>query len=173
MNTRTHEPTKLDRLTTHALMAQYQSATCRGARMDSDPVTCLHLARSIVARHGGMGHAYKREAVVQHLYGSLVDYCRLFAPRGDWWLASADTERAELRWRCEDPRVPAVVDVISATGLPAADIAFCHPGSVVRLCNLANYRGSVLVFPGEATAVPWCPADDPIRSGIYAMAVTA
>lgn len=150
---------RVDELTTHLVSTVYDGADNPAAH---DPAACLELVRATVARRGGIGRTYKREAAVQHLFSTVWQYGRFFAPSGGWSLVEAVPEQALLRWQKRDaPLDGDVLDVISAAGHPDV-AALPHPDSAaVRLVNLANRPASLVWLPGTASPQPWTAALDP------------
>ena len=151
---------RVDELTTRLVATIHDGADNPAAQ---DPAACLELVRATVARRGGIGRTYKREAAVQHLFSTVWQYGRFFAPGYDWTLIEAAPEQASLRWRRHDAQLDGdVLDVISAAGHP--DIAALPRPDVaaVRLCDLANRSASLMWLPGTASPQPWSASLDPM-----------
>ena len=151
---------RVDELTTRLVATIHDGADNPAAH---DPAACLELVRATVARRGGIGRTYKREAAVQHLFSTVWQYGRFFAPGHGWTLIEAAPEQASLRWRRHDAQLDGdVLDVISAAGHPDV-AALPRPGAAaVRLCNLANRSASLVWLSGTAAPQPWSASVDPM-----------
>ena len=152
---------RLDTLTVHAISRLYRALGQVPSSTQVSGVHLLALAKNTVARHGGMGGTYRHSSVIQHLYATTTLYLRHFAPpHASWTLGSADPAEGWLRWS-DGCRV--VVDVLNTMGHLAPDRLHADDGAVVRVCNLADWRQSMLWSPGQTHPTGWAPALDPVR----------
>ena len=164
-------PTALDRLAAHAVvetLAHDRSTELPGYH----GLLVLDLVNEVLGYSPAQKDTRLAHGNQQRLMGALLTYQRHFAPDEHWVLVDADIKAATLTWACRSAALPPVIDTLTRTRRlaeaaldePTTDApAQPTPTGVLRACNLTEPNGSLLQFPTENSAVPWCPADDPIR----------